>query len=153
MSSSIVASYTIRNEEYASYAVVELTRIKLPKYLYIQKEMITFVTEIQQFNNNSMDRLDEYIAKYGRHFTVELALKVTNSRWSASEIEKTSETIVYYNVSEATLGDIIYLANIHYKNNLPFHLSKRRCIRYALGIIGDVNTNGYAFNLWTQNML
>lgn len=98
-----------------------------------------------------MEGLEEYIAKYGRHFTVELAVKATNSRWSASEIEKTSETMVYYNVSEATLGDIIYLTNIHYKSNLPFHLSKRRCIRYALNIVEDINANGYAFNLWVSD--
>lgn len=93
-----------------------------------------------------MKGLKEYIAKHGRHFTEALAMNVINSRWSPSEIEKSSDAMVYYNVSEATLGDMVFLAN-HY-SKVHCHATKRKCVRYAIGVVGNVNANGYAFSLW-----
>lgn len=46
-----------------------------------------------------MKGLEEYISTHGRHFTERLAITVIDSKWSTSEIEKTSEAMVYYNVS------------------------------------------------------
>lgn len=90
-----------------------------------------------------MKGLRKYIAKHGRHFTPELAAKVLDCKWNASEVERASDRVVYYNVSGATLGDIVFLTNL-----FSCSFTKRRCIRYALEIVGDVNTNGYAFNAW-----
>ena len=92
-----------------------------------------------------MKGLEKYIAKNGKHFTEKLALSVVESRWKLSDIINSSETIVYYNVSEATQGDLIYLVNTYYKNT---HSSKRRCVKEALKVVEDVNANGYAFSSW-----
>lgn len=56
-----------------------------------------------------MKGLRKYIAKHGRHFTPELAAKVLDCKWNASEVEIASDRVVYYNVSGATLGDIVFL--------------------------------------------
>lgn len=90
-----------------------------------------------------MKGLRKYIAKHGRHFTTELAVKVIDCKWNASEVERASDRVVYYNISGATLGDMVFLVNL-----FSYSLPKRRCIKYALDIIEDVNTNDYAFNAW-----
>ena len=95
-----------------------------------------------------MKGLRRYIARHGRHFTTELAMRVIDCRWNSSEVQSTAERVVYYNVSEATLGDMVYLANLCYRSSLPLKLSKARCVRKALDIVGDVKANGYAFETW-----
>lgn len=94
-----------------------------------------------------MKGLKEYISKHGNHFTEKLAIAVMDSKWNPSEIEKSSETMVYYNVSEATLGDIIFLVNKYKKNHC--RATKKRCLKYALDIVGDYSSNGYAFTLFS----
>lgn len=94
-----------------------------------------------------MKGLKEYISKHGNHFTEKLAIAVMDSKWSSSEIEKSSETMVYYNVSEATLGDIVFLVNKYKKNHC--RATKKRCLKYALDIVGDYSSNGYAFTLFS----
>lgn len=94
-----------------------------------------------------MKGLKEYISKHGNHFTEKLAIAVMDSKWSSSEIEKSSETMVYYNVSEATLGDIVFLVNKYKKNHC--RATKKKCLKYALDIVGDYSSNGYAFTLFS----
>lgn len=94
-----------------------------------------------------MKGLEEYISTHGRHFTEKLAIAVMDSKWSPSEIERSSEAMIYYNVSEATLGDIVFLVNKYKKNHC--HASKKRCLKYALDIVGDYSSNGYAFTLFS----
>lgn len=93
-----------------------------------------------------MKGLKEYIARHGRHFTESLAVMAVDGKWCPSDVEKTSETMVYYNVSEATLGDMVFLVNLY--NIMNRHASKRACVKYAIDVIGDVTMNGYAFSLW-----
>lgn len=93
-----------------------------------------------------MKGLRKYMAKHGHHFTVELAMKVIDCKWEAESITKACDRVVYYNVSEATLGDMVFLANL-FSDSFP----KRICIRYALEIIGDVDKNGYAFDTWLSS--
>lgn len=95
-----------------------------------------------------MKGLEEYIAKHGRHFTEDLVRDAIFNRWSSLEIDRSSRDMVYYNVSSATLGDITYLANLHYQMFKIFHPSKARCIKIALRTVGNVNANGFAFNHW-----
>lgn len=95
-----------------------------------------------------MKSLEEYVLVHGRHFTTDLAIAAIKSRWSPEEIERTSSTMVYYNVSGATFGDLVFLTNKHYINVYPCHTSKIKCIQHALDIIGDVDAVEYAFNLW-----
>lgn len=89
----------------------------------------------------------KYLARHGRHFTVRLAEEVLDCRWNSLEVMDASERIAYYNVSEATLGDMVYLVNL-YHNSQPLRISKARCVKQALKVVGDVNANGYAFDLW-----
>ena len=90
-----------------------------------------------------MKGLRRYIARHGHHFTVKLAMRVIDCKWNSSEVQSTTDKIVYYNVSEATLGDMVFLTNLFSDS-----FSKRTCIKYALEIIGDVSNNGYAFDAW-----
>lgn len=46
---------------------------------------------------------------HGRHFTEELVRDAIYNRWSSLEIRKASEGQVYYNVSKATLDDVVYM--------------------------------------------
>lgn len=94
-----------------------------------------------------MKGLKEYISKHGNHFTEKLAIAVMDSKWSPSEIKRSSETMVYYNVSEATLGDIVFLVNKYKKNHC--RATKKKCLKYALDIVGDYSSNGYAFILFS----
>lgn len=94
-----------------------------------------------------MKGLKEYISKHGNHFTEKLAIAVMDSKWNPSEIEKSSETMVYYNVSEATFGDIVFLVNKYKKNHC--RATKKKCLKYALDIVGDYSSNGYAFTLFS----
>lgn len=94
-----------------------------------------------------MKGLKVYISKHGRHFTERLTIAAIDNRWSPSEIERSSEAMVYYNVSEATLGDIVFLVNKYKKNHC--RATKKKCLRYALDIIGDCSSNDYAFTLFT----
>ena len=90
-----------------------------------------------------MKGLKRYLARHGRHFTVKLAMDVIDCKWNADEVKKASEAMVYYNVSRSTLGDMVYLANL-----FAYDLPKRRCIEYALEIVGNVDAEGRAFNAW-----
>lgn len=96
-----------------------------------------------------MKGLKEYIAKHGKHLTTELAIDVIKCRWNPLEVEKATERIVYYNVSEATLGDMVLLAN-HF-NSCFIDAHKYDCIKWALSKVGDVNANGYAFDILVEN--
>ena len=93
-----------------------------------------------------MKGLRKYIARHGHHFTVKLAMKVIECKWNQSEVQSAADRIVYYNVSEATIGDMVFLVNLFSDS-----FSKGRCIKYALEIIGNVHKNGYAFNAWLSS--
>lgn len=90
-----------------------------------------------------MKGLKRYLARHGRHFTVKLAMDVIDCKWDANEVKKASDAMVYYNVSKSTLGDMVYFANL-----FAYDLPKRRCIEYALEMVGNVYAEGRAFNAW-----
>jgi len=92
-----------------------------------------------------MKGLRQYIARHGKHFTVRLAGDVLECKWNHLEVERVTEARVYYNVSGATLGDMVFLVNL-FSDSFP----KRRCVGYALEIIGDVSKEGYAFDAWAM---
>lgn len=95
-----------------------------------------------------MKGLEKYIAKHGEHFTDELADNAINIKWSTSEIEKCSAPMVYYNNSDATSGDIAFLANLFYNEHKSHRPFKLKCIRYALSIIESAAAKGFAFRVW-----
>ena len=88
-----------------------------------------------------MKGLEQYLEKYGKHFTNELVKDVIDLKWSPKEIEDSAQRRVYYNVTESTLGDMVYL--VHY-----FSDNKTRGIKDMLAYIGDVRNNGTAFTEW-----
>lgn len=81
-----------------------------------------------------MRGLNKYIRKYGRHINLKLADVLYNSKWNASDIEKTTQEYVYYNVTSTTLGDMVYITNmVHYHKGW----NKRKCIKHTLSIVED----------------
>ena len=95
-----------------------------------------------------MEGLKEYIAIHGKHFTEDLVRDAIYNRWNTLEVKKASEGQVYYNVSSATIGDMVYLTNFYHQVFKAFHPRKSICLKFAFGIIGNVNAKEYAFNHW-----
>ena len=59
-----------------------------------------------------MKGLEQYIEKYGNHFTEELASDITLKKWDSSKIQKSAQKKVYYNVTGSTSGDMMYLMDM-----------------------------------------
>ena len=100
-----------------------------------------------------MKGLDEYIKKHGKHFTEELAYEAALSkRWNKKQIEDTLQKMVWYNVTESTIGDIIYLVNECYDDeNFMGYGKKLKCISYTLLYIGNFrNYGGKLFDEWLE---
>ena len=96
-----------------------------------------------------MKGLRQYIRKHGRHFTEELAMTVTKGKWDSSEIMEKAESMVYYNVTGSTVGDIVFLANYAKDTGKPFYKTKHNCIRFALCIVGEYALrDGAMFKKW-----
>ena len=94
-----------------------------------------------------MKGLEEYIEVHGNHFTEKLAAEVTNRKWDFSEVAKTTQEKVYYNVTGSTLGDMVYLADMicnrsHRKQSL------KRGINEVLTWVQDYRRGGSAFCIW-----
>ena len=96
-----------------------------------------------------MKGLRKYIKKYGRHFTEELAMSVTNGRWDSSQIMEKAQSMVYYNVTGSTIGDIVFLANFAKDTNKSFYRTKHSCVKFALCIVGEYALrDGAMFKKW-----
>ena len=96
-----------------------------------------------------MKGLRQYIRKHGRHFTEELAMTITRGRWNPSEIMEKAESMVYYNVTGSTVGDIVFLANYAKGTNKPLYRTMHNCVRFALCIVGEYSLRkGVMFNKW-----
>jgi len=98
-----------------------------------------------------MKGLRQYIRKHGKHFTEELAMTVTKGKWNSSEIMEKAESMVYYNVTGSTIGDIVFLTNYAGNEGTSFHRTKHNCIRHALHIIEDYTfREGAIFSMWIK---
>ena len=98
-----------------------------------------------------MKGLQEYIKKHGKHFTEDLALKVSGGKFSADQVAKAAQERVYYNVTGSTLGDMIWLTNEIY-NGYKFRTAGR-CVVYTLNIVGDYKYHGGAlFKSWLEEL-
>lgn len=96
-----------------------------------------------------MKGLGKYIRKHGRHFTEELAMSVTKGKWGPSEIMQKAESMVYYNVTASTIGDIVFLTNYARDTNKPFYRTMHNCLRFALCIVGEYALrDGAMFKKW-----
>ena len=96
-----------------------------------------------------MKGLRQYIRKHGRHFTEELAITITKGRWGSSEIMKKAESMVYYNVTGSTIGDIVFLANYAKDTDNSLYRTKHNCVKFALCIVGEYALrDGAMFSKW-----
>lgn len=90
-----------------------------------------------------MRGLEEYIKVHGEHLTEKLVKDTTYIRWDSQRIDRSLRGQVYYNVTRATLGDILFLANVFYKRDSPTSLRKR--LKFVYAIIGKGDMEGTAF--------
>lgn len=99
-----------------------------------------------------MKGLKEYIKKHGKHFTEELALRVSGGKFSTDQVEKAAQRRVYYNVTGSTLGDMVYLTNETYKGWR--YRTVDRCIIYTLYIVGEYKYHGgVLFEGWLEELI
>lgn len=96
--------------------------------------------------------IKKYIAKYGKHFTEKLAKDVVAVKWSLPEIKKSTRKKVYYNVTDATDGDLLFLVNLARESNCLTFNTKNKCVSYALNIIGNVDNTEMPFNEWLVSL-
>lgn len=93
-----------------------------------------------------MRGLEEYIRVHGEHLTERLVKDTTYIKWDSPRIGMSLEGQVYYNVTKATLGDILFLANVFYKKGSTASLRKRLKLVYA--VIGKWDMKGTAFTIF-----
>ena len=94
-----------------------------------------------------MKGLDRYIAKHGKHFTLELAMDITGEKWNPSKIEKETQKYVYYNVTGSTRGDMVYMMD-RFKYFLSGEYTPRKGMLLMLKWVGDYKKTGSPFCIW-----
>ena len=111
---------------------------------------------------------EEYVKKHGYHFTEELAehlskmMENTNGQmhtWTAQQVKKAMESLGLMPLgktkSEATLGDVTYLANMYYADLYPDPLKdEASCLKAAYKIAVDPDGyKGMVFCRWTADAI
>ena len=77
-----------------------------------------------------MKGLKEYLKKHGNHFTEQLAYDAAlNRRWNKKQIENSIRNRVWYNVTDSSIGDIIYLfvkpkKSTHHETKIIIYVQK-----------------------------
>lgn len=114
------------------------------------------------------DEFDEYVKKHGYHFTEELAEHISQMMvnvngqehsWTAAQVKKAMESLGLMPLgktkTEATLGDITYLANMYYSDLYPEILKdEASCIKTAHKIAMDPDGyKGMVFCRWTSDAI
>lgn len=95
-----------------------------------------------------MKGLQEYIDRYGYHFTESLVQDALPIRLKYQEIMKIADKMVWYNVTQATSGDILYLVN---KDCHDCILSKRqgkRSVLKMVEVVGNYSEKDKWFKEW-----
>lgn len=110
----------------------------------------------------------EYVEKHGYHFTEALAEHVSKMMenasgqehsWTAAQVKKAMESLgllpISKTKSEATLGDITYLANMYYADLYPDPFKdEASCLRAAYRIAVDPDGyKGMVFCRWTADAI
>ena len=119
-------------------------------------------------NNLMSDEFDEYVKKHGYHFTEALAEHVSRMMenangeqhsWTAAQVKKAMESLGLMPIgktkSEATLGDITYLANMYYADLYPDPFKdEASCLRaaYRIAVVPD-GYKGMVFCRWTADAI
>ena len=79
-------------------------------------------------------------------------MTVTKGRWASSEIMEKAESMVYYNVTGSTVGDIVFLTNYAKDTGKPYYRTKHNCVKFALCIVGEYAMHdGVMFNKWVDD--
>jgi hypothetical protein len=93
--------------------------------------------------------LYRYIRKHGRHLTEELAYNAVSCLWDSAQVQESAQKKVYYNVTSATSGDMMYIVNYLRDSITP----KSTCINKMLSIIEDYKEGkNAAFNIFLKNL-
>lgn len=119
-------------------------------------------------NNLMSDEFEEYVKKHGYHFTEALAEHVSNMMenannqehsWTAEQVKKAMESLGLMPLgktkTEATLGDITYLANMYYADLYPDPLKdEASCLKAAYKVAIDPDGyKGMVFCRWTADAI
>ena len=109
--------------------------------------------------SKSLTPKEQYLEKYGKHFTIKLADFAseqmvnsygTNKHWDVSDVKQIIDELGYIIPLSSTIGDIIYTANMAYADFYPLLLKDAKsCVRYAMEIAGDKDGyEGIQFCRW-----
>lgn len=119
-------------------------------------------------NELMSDEFDEYVKKHGYHFTEALAehisrmMKNANGMqhsWTSTQVKNAMESLglmpLGHTKSEATLGDVTYLANMYYADLFPDPLKdEASCLKAAHKIATDPDGyKGMVFCRWTADAI
>ena len=114
------------------------------------------------------DEFDEYVKKHGYHFTEALAEHVSKMMenangeehsWTATQVKKAMESLGLMpfgkTKTEATLGDVTYLANMYYADLYPDPFKdEASCLKAAYKIAVDPDGyKGMIFCRWTADAI
>lgn len=119
-------------------------------------------------NNLMSDEFENYVKKHGYHFTEALAehvskmMKNANGQehsWTAAQVKKAMEGLglmpIGVTKTNASLGDITYLANMYYADLYPESLKdEASCLKVAHRIAHDRDGyDGMIFCRWTADAI
>ena len=114
------------------------------------------------------EEFEEYVEKHGYHFTEALADHVSKMmenangqthNWTAQQVKKAMESLGLMpfgkTKSEATLGDVAYLANMYYADLYPDPLKdEASCLKAAYKVATDPDGyKGMVFCRWTADAI
>ena len=112
-----------------------------------------------------------YVDRHGYHFTEALAEHVSKMMenadgskhtWSAEQVKKAMVSLGYFQLTDknttktqATYGDLTYLANMHYADGFPDPLKdEASCLKYAWKNANDPDGyDGMIFSRWTADAI
>lgn len=113
--------------------------------------------------SKSLTPKEQYLEKYGKHFTIKLAdfaskqminSDGTNKHWDVTDIKQIIDELGYIIPLSSTIGDIIYTTNMAYADFYPLLLKDAKsCVRYAMEIAGDKDGyEGIQFCRWMADV-
>ena len=117
---------------------------------------------IKKISKSSTSK-EQYIEKYGKHFTIKLAdfaseqmvnSDGTNKHWDASDVKQIIDELGYIIPISSTIGDIVYTTNMAYADFYPLLLKDdKSCIMYAMEVANDKDGyEGIQFCRWMADV-
>ena len=114
--------------------------------------------------SKSLTPKEQYLEKYGKHFTIKLAdfaskqmvnSDGTNKHWDVADIKQIIDELGYIIPLSSTIGDIIYTANMAYADFYPTVLDTAdKCVTYAKLVASDPDGyEGMEFMRWTSDAI